>query len=112
MLAAEYIRAKKSKGEVLVFRRNRALNTMSKSRGQDLEMDSSVRPAMPRTRDQCAEVALEQQVTPFQWRNVCYDVKIKGETRRILDHVDGWVRPGTLTALMVRFGARNRTILY
>lgn len=35
-----------------------------------------------------------------------YDIKIKGEARRILDHVDGWVKPGTLTALMVSLGFR------
>jgi ABC-type multidrug transport system ATPase subunit len=29
-----------------------------------------------------------------------HSIKIKGEPRRILDHVDGWVKPGTLTALM------------
>jgi hypothetical protein len=44
---------------------------------------------------------VEEQTSVFHWRNVCYDVKIKGDTRRILDHVDGWVKPGTLTALMV-----------
>jgi hypothetical protein len=31
------------------------------------------------------------------WENVTYDVK----TKRLLDHVDGWLRGGTLTALMV-----------
>jgi ATP-binding cassette, subfamily G (WHITE), member 2, PDR len=43
--------------------------------------------------------------------NVCYDVDIKGETRRILDHVDGWVKPGTLTALMGVSGAGKTTLL-
>ena len=37
--------------------------------------------------------------------DVCYDVDIKGKTRRILDHVDGWVKPGNLTALMVSLNA-------
>src|SRR5450756_127776 len=43
--------------------------------------------------------------------NVCYDVKIKSETRRILDHIDGWVKPGTLTALMGVSGAGKTTLL-
>jgi len=42
---------------------------------------------------------------------VCYDIKIKGEPRRILDHVDGWVKPGTLTALMGVSGAGKTTLL-
>jgi ABC-type multidrug transport system ATPase subunit len=42
---------------------------------------------------------------------VIYDIKIKGETRRLLDHVDGWVKPGTLTALMGVSGAGKTTLL-
>lgn len=42
---------------------------------------------------------------------MCYDIKIKSETRRILDHVDGWVKPGTLTALMGMSGAGKTTLL-
>jgi hypothetical protein len=35
------------------------------------------------------------------WEGVTYDVKNGDKTRRLLDHVDGWLRGGTLTALMV-----------
>lgn len=45
------------------------------------------------------------------YSNVCYDVKIKSENRRILDHIDGWVKPGTLTALMGVSGAGKTTLL-
>lgn len=37
----------------------------------------------------------------FHWEDICYDIKIKGQERRLLDHVDGWVKPGVSTALMV-----------
>ncbi|ONH74626.1 Multidrug resistance protein CDR1 [Pichia kudriavzevii] len=47
----------------------------------------------------------------FHWRDVCYEVQIKDETRRILNHVDGWVKPGTLTALMGASGAGKTTLL-
>ncbi|ODV86673.1 hypothetical protein CANARDRAFT_6249 [[Candida] arabinofermentans NRRL YB-2248] len=47
----------------------------------------------------------------FHWKDVCYEVQIKTETRRILDHVDGWVKPGTLTALMGASGAGKTTLL-
>lgn len=45
------------------------------------------------------------------WRDVCYDNKIKKEDMRLLDHVDGWVMPGTLTALMGVSGAGKTTLL-
>jgi ATP-binding cassette, subfamily G (WHITE), member 2, PDR len=47
----------------------------------------------------------------LRWHDVVYDIKIKSETRRILDHVDGWVKPGTLTALMGVSGAGKTTLL-
>ena len=47
----------------------------------------------------------------FTWRNVVYDIIIKGEPRRLLDNVSGWVKPGTLTALMGVSGASKTTLL-
>ena len=35
----------------------------------------------------------------LNWRDLSYHIKVKGGTRRLLDRVDGWVKPGTLTAL-------------
>lgn len=46
--------------------------------------------------------SFNKQTSIFHWEDLCYDINIKNEERRILDHVDGWVKPGTLTALMVR----------
>lgn len=37
----------------------------------------------------------------FHWEDLCYDIQIKGKDRRLLDNVDGWVKPGLSTALMV-----------
>ena len=44
---------------------------------------------------------IQKQTSIFHWDGVNYDIKIKGEPRRLLDDIDGWVKPGTLTALMV-----------
>ena len=38
----------------------------------------------------------------FHWSNVDYEIIIQKETRQILRSVEGWVRPGSLTALIVR----------
>jgi len=42
----------------------------------------------------------------FTWRHLKYDVTLKkGETRRLLDDISGFVAPGKLTALMGESGA-------
>jgi ATP-binding cassette subfamily G (WHITE) protein 2 (PDR) len=101
LLATEYISSKKSKGEILIFQRGRHSSVQNKD---DLE-----KPTQPHGPDGglIGDLPLNisgnihRQTSIFQWKNICYDIKIKKEDRRILNCVDGWVKPGTLTALMV-----------
>lgn len=55
--------------------------------------------------------AIEEQKGIFTWRDVVYDIEIKGEPRRLLDHVSGFVKPGSMTALMGVSGAGKTTLL-
>ncbi|KAM0335530.1 hypothetical protein ACHAQA_000578 [Verticillium albo-atrum] len=111
IVATEYISAKKSKGEVLVFQRG-AIPTTAK--GQD-DVEGSLSGPIPVTEKPNGQSSnggvLQASTSVFHWNDVCYDIKIKNEPRRILDHVDGWVKPGTLTALMGVSGAGKTTLL-
>lgn len=110
MLAAEYLSLDPSKGEILVFRRGHATET-GKAVGVDEESGPSIdlRASDSATKETDglgntaveSSIGLQQSDSIFHWSSVRYDITIKGEPRRILDHVDGWVKPGTLTALMV-----------
>lgn len=109
--AAEYLSLHPSKGEILVFRRGHG-HKSPKSYASDDEESGPVVPVRIEGREteerqkSDKEAAVhsdekERSDSIFHWSKVCYDISIKGERRRILDHVDGWVKPGTLTALMV-----------
>ncbi|KAI0888526.1 ABC-2 type transporter-domain-containing protein [Annulohypoxylon maeteangense] len=116
MVAAELVSEKKSKGEVLVFRRGHRPAQFKEKRGDVEEGDGPrVGPSVTnasRVNGNGKEAgAIQEQSSVFHWKDVCYDIKIKGEPRRILDHVDGWVKPGTLTALMGVSGAGKTTLL-
>lgn len=112
LLATEYISAKKSKGEVLVFRRGQQPASLTKNTTDDVEGAGSAKTITEKEVNKVnASDVIQKQTAIFSWEDVCYDIKIKGEPRRILDHVDGWVKPGTLTALMGVSGAGKTTLL-
>jgi hypothetical protein len=101
LFTTEYVASERSKGEVLVFLRE-SIHKASSKGASDEESGASL-PAgrQEASGDSSEKVEVERQTSVFHWKEVCYDIKIKGDPRRILDNVDGWVKPGTLTALMV-----------
>ena len=110
LAATEYISEAKSKGEVLLFRRGHVPQAVTDA--SDVEAtggDTTVaeKNGNGNTGSEPAAANIQRQTAIFQWQDVCYDIKIKGEPRRILDNVDGWVKPGTCTALMVSSLLRN-----
>ncbi|KAF2137562.1 uncharacterized protein K452DRAFT_312182 [Aplosporella prunicola CBS 121167] len=110
LAATEFISAKKSKGEVLLFRRGHAPASV-KSSPVDEESAGGQSQVAEKNIDKDASAIIERQTAIFHWEDMCYDVKIKTEDRRILNCVDGWVKPGTLTALMGVSGAGKTTLL-
>jgi ABC-type multidrug transport system permease subunit/ABC-type multidrug transport system ATPase subunit len=109
LVATEYISEKKSKGEVLLFRRGHQPRRISDLESASISDDNDAKANDAGTLQ--AGSKIQRQTSIFHWQDVCYDIKIKGKPRRILDHVDGWVKPGTCTALMGVSGAGKTTLL-
>ncbi|KAI4759834.1 putative ABC multidrug transporter [Aureobasidium sp. EXF-3400] len=101
-----------STAESLVFRRGRAPDYLLANQTKPKDEEAG-----EKTVDVATEVGtgdldmLPAQRDIYTWHNVVYDIEIKGEPRRLLDHVSGWVKPGTLTALMGSSGAGKTTLL-
>ena len=103
LVATEYISAKKSKGEVLLFRRSKVPDLRPKFDEEANSDDRINTETLARDKAAGETPAIQKQTQIFHWDSVNYDIKVKGKPRRLLDEVDGWVIPGTLTALMVCF---------
>ncbi|KAL7754992.1 hypothetical protein ACKLNR_014749 [Fusarium oxysporum f. sp. zingiberi] len=99
-----------SKAEVLVFQRGQVPAHLQD--GVDRSVTNEQLAVPEKTNEgQDSTAGLEPQTDIFTWKDVVYDIEIKGEPRRLLDHVTGWVKPGTLTALMGVSGAGKTTLL-
>lgn len=103
LVATEYISAEKSKGEVLLFRRSKTQRFFRKV-DEEVISDATVTASRIGHDDTVPSTpaGLRKQTSIFHWDHVCFDIKLKKEEKRLLEQVDGWVKPGTLTALMVR----------
>ncbi|KAK9464577.1 ABC-2 type transporter-domain-containing protein [Lipomyces arxii] len=109
LLTTEYIAAARSKGEVLVFKRGE-LPVVTRTANDEESALSNTKEHVESS-SSSKEINLQRQTDIFFWKDVCYDIKIKGEPRRLLNVVDGFVKPGTLTALMGSSGAGKTTLL-
>lgn len=112
MIAVEMNSSTTSTAEALVFQRGHVPAHLQKG-GKEVHGDEeSASEKRTQTSNSDGDVkALPPQKDIFTWRDVVYDIEIKGEPRRLLDHVDGWVKPGQLTALMGVSGAGKTTLL-
>lgn len=102
LIATEYVSAARSKGEVLLFPRGIVPTIAQKSDEEEVVDDRPTAQGVIAGKTISGgdiPPSIQKQTAIFHWQAVHYDIKIKSEPRRLLDDVDGWVKPGTLTAV-------------
>ncbi len=113
-LATELIPARRSRGEILLFKRPSWMKKLSAKLdeesgdltnfSQDTSLVGSVvgiHQGVDNVKGKPVIDTVQMQTSVFHWSNLTYEIKTKDSTRSILNSIDGWVKPGTLTALMV-----------
>ncbi|KAH9984294.1 putative ABC multidrug transporter [Xylariaceae sp. FL0662B] len=124
LCAAEYIPAQRSRGEILLFPRRHAGRLYkesyageaadSKTFAQDVNAETHVTGQQEyrvAASEKDAVETIQRQSAVFHWRNLNYEIKTHDGKRRILKDLHGWVKPGTLTALMGVTGAGKTSLL-
>ena len=101
-----------STAEALVFQRGHIPAHLDPKRaGKDEEATGGAGVEVEHGPQDPGKGTIEPQRDIFTWKDVVYDIDVKEGKRRLLDHVSGWVKPGTLTALMGASGAGKTTLL-
>ncbi|KAG8425925.1 Multidrug resistance protein [Metarhizium acridum] len=120
LLAAEYIPAQKSRGEVLLFKKPFAKLECGEETGiseaeigaNDATLGSKTCEHGPYSEpDVTTAIQRSRQTSTFQWSEISYDIKTRGGNRRLLSDISGWLKPGSLTVLMGATGAGKTTLL-
>lgn len=101
--------------EVLVFRQGRVPKTVKNALDPRVDVESPVKrdtvPVDQRIPTKSEVGLLPAQRDTFTWSNLDYEIQVQSGPRKLFDDVSGWVRPGTLTALMGVSGAGKTTLL-
>lgn len=104
LLASEKIHTQRSKGEILVFRRDKAAKFPLDDDEEARIPNQPTTNGVENTRSHASKnlsASNETRAATFLWDELSYGVPVRNGSRRLLHSIEGWIKPGSLTALMV-----------
>ncbi len=121
-LCAEYVRPVAGGGDKLMFKRGHLPSELQKSTKSSVDEETSKVGGSTISEYKEKVIGVEEMkeifassgltgTDVFSWKNLDYVIPLAGTTRKLLDNVQGYVKPGTLTALMGESGAGKTTLL-
>lgn len=113
-IGMEMQKPNKGGGAVTIYRRGQAPTTVQKAMERKVEDEETGKHDNDVSGDESEDnsakgVARNESV--FTWQNVNYTIPYEGGQRALLQNVQGFVKPGKLTALMGASGAGKTTLL-
>ncbi|KAI6090969.1 P-loop containing nucleoside triphosphate hydrolase protein [Hypoxylon rubiginosum] len=121
LVASQYIPAQPSRGEILLFKRgtkkidhvqvDEEMGSETKYAHYDADAETSPAVGMHAASESNTRTRSATGSAVFYWQDVNYEINSRQGTRKILKNIDGWLKPGTLTALMGVTGAGKTTLL-
>jgi ATP-binding cassette subfamily G (WHITE) protein 2 (PDR) len=104
VIFSEIVSLQPSRGEILLFPKSK----IAKRRNRDEEgqvLNFTPNQGMDQVREKSevydAGHMIDSDAATFVWKNLTYEIKVGKTDKRILDGIEGWVKPRTMTALMV-----------
>jgi len=116
-LGMEIQKPNKGGGAVTIYKRGKVPKTVekameTKARIGDMESGKSEDMAVEKKESANDKVeGVAKNETIFTWQDVTYTIPYEGGERKLLENVQGYVKPGKLTALMGASGAGKTTLL-
>ncbi|ODQ64843.1 plasma membrane ATP-binding cassette transporter [Nadsonia fulvescens var. elongata DSM 6958] len=108
-ILSEFVKSVEGGGDMLLYKRGHLPDDISEGADGRVASMEEMMLALNGPDVDVAKVIAERDV--FSWQHLDYVIPLAGSHRQLLNDIQGYVKPGTMTALMGESGAGKTTLL-